>query len=66
MRILAHRRFIFGEHIHPHTQAVNSIFGGGNPKGTKIFFTDFSDDPWSETTVDDEGAMPCPEVLISN
>lgn len=47
-------RYIFGDDIRPHTQHVNRVFGGARPKGTRIFFTDFSDDPWSETTVDDE------------
>ena len=31
--------------------APNAKFGGDKPKGTKIFYTDFSDDPWQRASV---------------
>ena len=46
--------------MHPRTHSVNVEFGGPNPKGTNIFFSDFSDDPWAEATVDDEGTCANP------
>ena len=33
------------------TAPFNAKFGGDKPKGTKIFYTDFSDDPWQRASV---------------
>jgi hypothetical protein len=33
------------------TVPFNAKFGGAAPKGTKIFYTDFSDDPWQRASV---------------
>ena len=39
------------------TKGFNERFGGDRPTGTKIFFSDFSDDPWRRASVQ----SPLPE-----
>eukprot|EP00937_MAST-01D_sp_MAST-1D-sp2_P000912 g912.t1 len=34
-----------------YTRTFNKKFGGDRPHGTKIFFSDFSDDPWQRASV---------------
>jgi len=53
--LLAQCDFMFG--VTPDTSIINAKFGGANPKGTNIFFINYSDDPWKAASVEhSEGA----------
>eukprot|EP00049_Salpingoeca_infusionum_P013678 m.255697 g.255697 ORF g.255697 m.255697 type:complete len:464 (+) comp15505_c0_seq1:653-2044(+) len=43
--------FMFAPGIYPDTAATNNYYGGAQPNGSKIFFSDFSDDPWLQASV---------------
>jgi hypothetical protein len=43
---------MFGAGTYPNTAATNSFYGGADPKqASRIFFSDFSDDPWQRASV---------------
>jgi pimeloyl-ACP methyl ester carboxylesterase len=45
---------IFGENVlppTPSTEDINTKYGGANPQGHNIFYSDFSDDPWRSASV---------------
>lgn len=35
----------------PSTEEINARYGGANPQGSRIFYSDFSDDPWKSASV---------------
>jgi hypothetical protein len=39
---------IFGIKQTPATDYINGLYGGAQPEGSRIFFSDFSDDPWNQ------------------
>jgi hypothetical protein len=43
---------IFGEPMWPSSVEMNKKFGGGEPTAHKVFYSDFSDDPWQRASVD--------------
>ena len=42
---------IFGQPMFPSSVAINEKFGGEFPAATKVFYSDFSDDPWQRASV---------------
>lgn len=48
----------------PDTQPIQKIFGGANPQGTNIFFSDFSDDPWLRASVRQDRSPTMPYELV--
>lgn len=42
---------VFGKPMFPASVALNEKFGGEFPKATKVFYSDFSDDPWQRASV---------------
>lgn len=44
--------YIFGYDMFPTSAQVNAKFGGDSPRAHKVFYTDFSDDPWQRASVD--------------
>jgi len=48
-------RRIFGEGLgEPRVEEINARFGGARPKATKVFYSDFSDDPWQAASMLEE------------
>ena len=37
--------------MYPTSNAINDKFGGDIPVATKVFYSDFSDDPWQRASV---------------
>ena len=45
-------RRIFGEAVgEPRVEEINARFGGARPKATRVFYSDFSDDPWQAASM---------------
>jgi len=44
-------KYVFGDDIVPDVDTFNKKFGGDNPKGSKIVFMNYSDDPWQRASV---------------
>ena len=42
---------IFGEPMFPSSGAFNRVFGGAFPTADRVFYSDFSDDPWQRASV---------------
>ena len=42
---------IFGEKTFPSSLDMNKRYGGGEPIASKVFYSDFSDDPWQRASV---------------
>jgi pimeloyl-ACP methyl ester carboxylesterase len=42
---------IFGKKMFPSSKAMNEKYGGRFPKADKVFYSDFSDDPWQRASV---------------
>lgn len=43
---------MFGPGTYPDTAATNAFYGGATPtNASRIFFSDFSDDPWQRASV---------------
>lgn len=42
----------FGIKMFPSSQRMNQVYGGAFPKAEKVFYSDFSDDPWQRASVD--------------
>jgi len=56
--LLQQCRNVFGDIIEPKTENVNALYGGAlinATKAEKIFFSDFSDDPWQQASVMSKG-----------
>lgn len=49
----------------PETTAINRMFGGARPKAGRVFFTDFSDDPWQQASVRRELGPDQPYELVT-
>jgi hypothetical protein len=43
--------YIFGEKMFPTSPAINREYGADSPLAHKVFYTDFSDDPWQRASV---------------
>jgi pimeloyl-ACP methyl ester carboxylesterase len=61
-------RMIFGEGVgEPRVEEINGRFGGARPKATRVFYSDFSDDPWQAASMleeeDGEGGREQPFEL---
>eukprot|EP00054_Salpingoeca_dolichothecata_P006158 m.37451 g.37451 ORF g.37451 m.37451 type:complete len:456 (+) comp16252_c0_seq1:44-1411(+) len=55
---------VFGP-ITPATDAINAKYGGATPKGSRIFFSDFSDDPWQRASVTQKQSADLPFHLVT-
>ena len=45
-------RRIFGNEVgKPSVEAINARFGGATPRAERVFYSDFSDDPWQAASV---------------
>ncbi len=45
-------RRIFGDGVEkPSVEAINARFGGATPRAERVFYSDFSDDPWQAASV---------------
>lgn len=55
---------IFGVTDKPTTDGINAAFGGDQPQGSHIFFSDFSDDPWQQASVRKVVTPSEPFVLV--
>lgn len=42
---------IFGKKMFPSSDEMNRVYGGQFPKATRVFYSDFSDDPWQRASV---------------
>jgi hypothetical protein len=42
---------IFGKPMFPSSVQFNEVFGGATPTAEKVFYSDFSDDPWQRASV---------------
>ncbi len=42
---------IFGKKMFPSSVQLNAKLGGDFPKASKVFYSDFSDDPWQRASV---------------
>lgn len=42
---------IFGKPMFPRSVEFNQVFGGDSPTANKVFYSDFSDDPWQRASV---------------
>lgn len=42
---------IFGQVMYPSSTAMNSEYGGAFPAAERVFYSDFSDDPWQRASV---------------
>jgi hypothetical protein len=68
--LVAQCKYVFGDAaIAPdlNTAAFNAKYGGATPgsgsvKASKIFFSDYSDDPWNRASVQAAGADPADEL----
>jgi pimeloyl-ACP methyl ester carboxylesterase len=54
---------IFGEAMFPSSVAMNEKFGGQFPHASKVFYSDFSDDPWQRASVNYEVTIDQPYAL---
>ena len=43
--------YMFANGVYPDTAATNAKYGGVDTPGDKVFFSDFSDDPWQKASV---------------
>ena len=51
-RLLDQCAYVFpGITLPPNTEGFNHIWGGARPTGTRVFFADYSDDPWRFVSV---------------
>jgi len=51
-RLLAQCAYVFPNiPLPPNTHAFNKVWGGAHPTGTRVFFADYSDDPWRYVSV---------------
>eukprot|EP01147_Barroeca_monosierra_P005555 gene5555-7215_t len=58
-------KFMFGNGIFPAVDKTNAYYGGATPNGTNIFFSDFSDDPWSKASVQKELSPDLPYEMVT-
>jgi hypothetical protein len=42
---------IFGKNMFPSSYVTNQVYGGAFPKAERVFYSDFSDDPWAKVSV---------------
>ena len=47
----------------PVTNETNNYYGGTEPRGSNIYFSDFSDDPWQQASVRRVSDVACPTAL---
>jgi len=52
--------------LDPRNEALRAHFGSFKPKGSNIFFLDYSDDPWRAATVDRQWVDHSPEAASRN
>ena len=65
--LLAQCHAVFGDHVSPQTARINMQFGGAHPiraNASRIFFSDFSDDPWTEASVLETESPSLPYSLV--
>jgi hypothetical protein len=51
-------RRIFGQTSPPPVETINAKFGGAAPVSTRVFFSNFGDDPWLEASMTNEALDP--------
>ena len=56
---------IFGRRIFPSSIDMNKKYGGAEPYANKVFYSDFSDDPWQRASVDYQVSVDQPYHLTT-
>lgn len=63
--LLAQCRFMFGDSTYPNTTLINQKFGGDKPNGSRVFFINYSDDPWQRASVTSDVSPDLPACMTT-
>eukprot|EP00730_Choanoeca_flexa_P019508 TRINITY_DN9531_c0_g1_i1.p1 TRINITY_DN9531_c0_g1~~TRINITY_DN9531_c0_g1_i1.p1 ORF type:complete len:455 (+),score=107.69 TRINITY_DN9531_c0_g1_i1:22-1386(+) len=57
-------QYMFYDTMFPMTNETNTYYGGADVRGSRIYFSDFSDDPWQQASVRTELSEDLPYQLV--